>query len=316
MIFANSGITQTDTQENGALTLKVALLQMMPDQNNQQFNLKKAKAFCRKAAVLDADIAFMPEMWNIGYTRFKPDLPEAQDEFFNQALAKHGKEIQEFSKLAKELDMAIGVSYMQLWDGPPRNAITLFDRYGEEVYTYAKVHTSDMKTTESGMTPGDDFYVGVLDTKIGKINVGSMICFDREFPESARILMLNGAELVLTPNACGLDDNRLDQFRIRAWENQMCVAMTNYPKPLYNGHSCAYDQDGKIVIVAGEKEGIFLANFDIGKLREKRNKTSLGNAYRRPHKYQELISFKKDSIWNRNDKNVARKEGLWQAKRR
>jgi len=39
-----------------------------------------------------------------------------------------------------------------------------------------------------------------------------MICFDREQPESARILMLKGAESILTPNACGLDELRLDQI--------------------------------------------------------------------------------------------------------
>ena len=39
-----------------------------------------------------------------------------------------------------------------------------------------------------------------------------MICYDREFPESARILMLQGAELILVPNACGLDLNRLAQI--------------------------------------------------------------------------------------------------------
>ena len=49
---------------------------------------------------------------------------------------------------------------------------------------------------------GDDFFVAELDTKDGIINIGSMICYDREFPESARVLMLKGgkwlcAELLL-----------------------------------------------------------------------------------------------------------------------
>ncbi|MBD3377544.1 carbon-nitrogen hydrolase family protein [candidate division KSB1 bacterium] len=303
-------------KENLEKLLSVALLQMVPDGNHQQANFDKAEDFCRKAATVGADIALMPEMWNIGYTRFTPHTPEAQQAFFQQAQEKEGAAIQRFAELADELDMAIGVTYMQKWDGPPRNAITLFDRHGKEVYTYAKVHTSDMKTTESGMTPGDGFPVGELDTKIGPVKVGSMICFDREFPESARILMLNGAELVLTPNACTLEEKRLDQFKVRAWENQMCVAMTNYPEPVNNGHSPAYDQEGNTVVIGGEHEGIFFAVFDIARLRERRAKTSWGNAYRRPHRYHQLISNEKDDLWKRNSKNVAGDGKEWKAEER
>ena len=52
-----------------------------------------------------------------------------------------------------------------------------------------------------------------------------MICFDREFPESARILMLKGAELILTPNACKLDEKQINQFQTRAYENSVKVTV-------------------------------------------------------------------------------------------
>ncbi len=48
---------------------------------------------------------------------------------------------------------------------------------------------------ERNLTPGEDFYVTDLDTARGPVRVGAMICYDREFPESARLLMLKGAEL-------------------------------------------------------------------------------------------------------------------------
>ena len=60
---------------------------------------------------------------------------------------------------------------------------------------YAKVHTCDFGA-ERALTPGDGFYVTELDTACGLVRVGAMICYDREFPESARILMLKGAELI------------------------------------------------------------------------------------------------------------------------
>lgn len=71
---------------------------------------------------------------------------------------------------------------------------------------------------------GEDFYVADLDTESGIVKVGAMICFDREFPESARILMLKGAEIILVPNACPLEINRLSQLRARAYKNMLGIA--------------------------------------------------------------------------------------------
>src|SRR5690606_38658287 len=83
------------------------------------------------------------------------------------------------------------------------------------------------------------FEVATLSTAAGDVRVGAMICYDREFPESARILGLKGAEVVLVPNACIFDDHRLDQIKTRAYENRLVIAMTNYPatRPDCDGRS-------------------------------------------------------------------------------
>ncbi len=284
-----------------AFTIKVALLQMQPDGNHVAENLSKAGEFCRQAAALGADIALMPEMWSIGYTRFDPKVPGAREAFYKDALSLEDEEIQQFARLALDLDMAIGLSYLERFEPTPRNTLTLFDRHGNVAFSYAKVHTSDFKPMEASMTPGDGFHTAVLDTRSGSVRVGAMICFDREQPESARILMLQGAELVLTPNACRLDALRLDQFKIRAWENAMGMAMANYPAPQHNGHSVAYDTEGNCLVLAGEEEGIFTATFDLDAIRAMRAKTIWGNAYRRPHRYQALVLPGQDTIWHRLD---------------
>lgn len=281
--------------------LVVALLQMRPEGNDLEANAAKAVQFCRDAAAEGADIALMPEMWSIGYTRFKPDVPGDKERFYEKARAKDSPYIQQFSELAKELNMAIGVGYLQSWAPLPRNALTLFDRFGKEAFTYAKVHTSDFKSMEASMTPGDGFHVAEVDTAKGPVRIGAMICFDREQPESARILMLKGAEIVLTPNACGLDDLRLQQFRIRAWENAMGVAMTNYPIPDQNGRSVAYGANGDELALARGAEGIYLARFDLEDIRARQRKVIWGNAYRRPHRYGLLTSPEKAPVWNRID---------------
>ena len=138
-----------------------------------------------------------------------------------------------------------------------------------------------------------------------------MICYDREFPESARILMLEGAELILTPNACTLDEHRLSQFKSRAFENMVGVAMTNYAAPQNNGHSVAFDAvaypvpDGEardtLITEAGENEDIYLAAFDIDSIRAYRKRETWGNAYRRPRLYGGLIDEEVEAPFVRLD---------------
>ena len=71
--------------------------------------------------------------------------------------------------------------------------------------------------------------------------MGAMICYDREFPESARVLMLKGAEVILIPNACNMSGFRMNQLRVRAYENMVGIALTNYAAPQQDGHSVAFD---------------------------------------------------------------------------
>jgi len=164
--------------------------------------------------------------------------------------------------------------------------------------TYAKVHTCDFDW-EAALTPSDDFEVCTVDTIQGPIQLGAMVCYDREFPESARILMLKGAEIILVPNACPLDHNRISQFQARAFENMVGVAMTNYAAPQENGHSMAfsgiaYNQQecplDTTIIEAGEEEGIYLAEFNLDRLRDYRHKETWGNAYRKPSRYSIMSS--------------------------
>jgi len=162
--------------------------------------------------------------------------------------------------------------------------------HGKRLCTYHKVHTCTFFPMEGSLAAGEDFYVAELDTRKGAVQVGIMTCYDREFPESARVLMLKGAELILTPNACGLKDLRLKQFRVRAWENSVAVAMANYAEQQGNGNSCAYQANGDELLLAGGGTGLFYADVDLEKLREIRSKTPWGNAWRKPAKYDALLS--------------------------
>ena len=286
--------------------LRIAMLQLAPT-GTLEGNLEKGLSFCRQAKEMNADIALFPEMWNCGYY-----IPENLAELKALSIAKDSAFVTEYRRLAKELNMAIGITFLETWEPLPRNSICLIDRFGREVYTYAKVHTCDFGE-ECRLTPGDDFYVADLDTERGSVKVGSMICYDREFPESARILMLKGAELVLVPNACPMEINRISQLRGRAYENMMGIVTVNYPdtQPDCNGHSNAFDgiahrpQDAgsrdTLLVEAGGEEGIYIADFSMDEIREYRAREVHGNAYRRPGKYKLLISERVEEPFVRKD---------------
>jgi predicted amidohydrolase len=278
--------------------LRIALLQLAACGADLAANLEKGEAFCRRAAAQGADIALFPEMWSIGYTFFNPETPGDHERWTGLAVGPDDPFITHFRALARELGIAIALTYLERWPGRPRNTVSVIDRQGEILLTYAKVHTCEFDV-ERYCAPGEEFPVATLETAGGPVRVGCMICFDREFPESARILMLNGAEIILVPNACGLDTHRLMQFRTRAFENMVGLAMANYAAPQENGHSIAVDAvaypeiDGEprdtLIVEAGEAEGIYLATFDLERLRAYREREAFGDAYRRPRLYGRLV---------------------------
>ena len=288
--------------------LKIALLQIAPT-GTLQGNLEKGISGCREAKAQGADIALFPEMWSCGYDICEPPA----EKWVCKAVRLDGAFVAKFGALAAELEMAIGITLLEAHDPQPRNTLVLFDRFGVRKLVYAKVHTCDFGA-ECHLTPGEEFVVTELDTAKGAIQVGAMICYDREFPESARVLMLKGAEIVLVPNACPMEVHRLSQLRARAFENMMTIATCNYPAtvPDCNGGSSVFDgvaylphwQGGRddCILQAGEEEGIYIAEVDLDLLREYRACEVHGNAYRRPHLYKNLLDTEVKAPFIRQDK--------------
>ena len=287
--------------------LKIALLQLTPC-GSLDNNLEKGIQSCRQAKKMEADIALFPEMWSCGYDIYSRPVHE----WMEDAVSADSSFVDGFRYLAEELDMAIGITLLEKYKDGARNTLILFDRHGGKKLTYAKVHTCDF-SVERNLTPGEAFYVTDLDTAQGIVKVGAMICYDREFPESARILMLQGAELILVPNACPMEINRLSQLRARAYENMLAVATCNYPEnvPDCNGGSTVFDGVAYLPDMAGSRdmcileadgrEGIYIAELDLEQLRDYRKSEVHGNAYRHPQKYGILTDAKVDEPFIRED---------------
>lgn len=272
------------------MEIRIAFLQLLPGRNLEE-NLETGRKACREAKEKGADIALFPEMWSDGYF-----IPQDEEELEKLAVGKDSPFVQEFCSLAAELGMAIGITFLESHGPKPLNSVVFFDRTGKEILHYSKVHTCAFDD-EAVLSEGEDFHTADLDFGRGTVKIGSMICFDREFPESARILMLKGAELILAPNACPMEINRLAALRTRAYENMVAVATCNYPKgqPDCNGHSSLFDgvpwvrevPGGRdmCVLNAPEEPGVYVGVLDLDLLRNHRSGDIMGDKYRHPEKY-------------------------------
>lgn len=271
------------------MKFSIALLQILPYDSNQNQNLEKGIEYCKKAKEMGADLVLFPEEWNIGF-KMCPFDEYGRKKWEDSAIDQSSDFFQAFVKTAKELAINIAVTYLEKFSPKPRNTISIINSKGEVVLSYSKVFICDFGKEELlkenpnideigcdyNCTPGDSFDVCTLLGKEGEVKVGAMTCADREFPEAATQLMLNGAEIIVVPNASDWNNFRDTLLRARAFENFVGIAMANYPTPKNNGNSCAYDcvvwKDGKdkdtLIVKAGAEEGIFIATFDVDEIRQ------------------------------------------------
>lgn len=277
--------------------MRIALLQLEPHGLDVEANLARGLGACREAAALGAHVALFPEMWSIGYAMPHPDDAAAMREWQSHAIAADSSVVEAFRDLARELRLAIAVTFLEAGPGRPYNTALLVDCRGEPALHYRKVHTCAFDR-EVLLEPGDVFPVATLETAAGAVEAGVMICFDREFPESARCLALAGAELILVPNACDLPDVRVHQVETRAFENMAALAVANYPGAPHFGRSVAFDgmafapggggpRDMRLV-EAGPGATIALADLDLEALRAYRAREVWGAKHRRPAAYRGL----------------------------
>lgn len=281
--------------------LTVAMVQYNCKEPNQKINTEIGLKYVREAKKMGADIVLFPECWITSYScpgiaeKLVPtEEIEKQPEFIKwceAALTEESEPILRFRAIAEELSIGIAITGLTKGKKHPQNTAFIIDRGGKIILKYSKVHTCDFDW-ERYLESGEGFHVCRFDD----ICIGVMICYDREYPESARELMLQGAEIILMPNDCGTMQPRLKELSVRAMENMVGIAMVN-PPGKNAGCSCAFspivwDKDGNpvdnTIIIADEKtEGIVSATFDIDKIREYRKTEDLGK-YRKVKAYKFL----------------------------
>ena len=282
---------------------KIAIVQEKRDPYDCKINTQKGLNIVRKAKKYGADIVLFPECWITGYEFPKVDkslpieeivqLPEYK-EWSKLALKDNSKYVKSFCDIAMKLNIGIVITGYTKGKNRPRNTAFVIDKKGNIIMKYSKVHTCDF-ASEKMLESGDNFYVCEFDG----IKIGIMICYDREYPESARVLMLKGAEIILVPNDCGTMPARVQTLSTRAYENMTGVVMANVPGENV-GCSCAFspivwDKDGNpidntIVLADDMNEDIYIAEYDIAELRNYRSREMMGNTFRKIKAYSKLLN--------------------------
>lgn len=239
--------------------LKIALIQMDIEAGDPQANTARLKTLLHEAVAgpVKPDLILFPEMWNTGYALER--IGELADEEGRQAKAL----LSEFSR--EQRVVIVGGSIAEKREDGVYNTIYVFDREGQLVADYAKIHLFRLMEEEKHLKAGS--HRGAL--RIEGIDAGMMICYDIRFPELARSLALDGAKLLLVP--AEWPNPRLHHWRTlltaRAIENQMFVVACNRTgtsgTTSFFGHSMIIDPWGEIVVEAGEEETIVRAQIDL-----------------------------------------------------
>ncbi|HOZ48553.1 MAG TPA: carbon-nitrogen hydrolase family protein [Candidatus Hydrogenedentes bacterium] len=241
-------------------------------------NLATAERLIREAAARGAQIIMTPEVVLTGFVGGNEERAMAEP--------IPGPSVQRFAAVAQELDVYILIGLSELNHGEILNAMAVLDREGGLMGVMRKVHINRHETS-GGWRNGSAFPVWRFTTDTGSMTAGIMICYDREVPESARILMIEGADVIFNPLSCTCPTADIHRalLRTRAFENEVYVFMVNHAAPRQNGHSMAFDFNGMIVEELDEKEGVLVYEADLDALEAHRAKGIYGRHHRRPELY-------------------------------
>ena len=265
-------------------------------------NLANAESLVRKAAESGANMILIQELFALPY--FCKDQLE---KYFDLAEPiSDSKVIRYMSKLAKELGVVLPVSFFERDNNVYYNSLVVVDSDGNVVSHYRKSHIPDGPGYQEKyyFSPGDTGFV-VSKTSFGSIGVG--ICWDQWFPETARALVLQGAEILFYPTAIGSEpvtglksrDHWQRAMQGHAAANMVPLVASNRIG-VEQGEACALefygssfiaDQTGAIVEEASEvDEEILLYEFDLGAISGERTSWGLFRD-RRPDLYGPIISM-------------------------
>lgn len=285
-------------------TLQLGLVQMKVSRSVAD-NVAKAEAYVREAASRGAKIILLPELFENHYF-----CQLEREEYFSWANSRDAHPfLERFQKLAAELQVVLPVSFFESSGQAYYNSLAMFDADGRNLGVYRKSHIPDGPGYE------EKYYFNLGDsgfkawkTRYGTIGVG--ICWDQWFPECARIMALQGADLLLYPTAIGSEPsgevetpNTPDMWQRamigHAVSNSCYVGAANRigterfenASCTFYGHSFLSDYRGDKIVEGDENfEGVLLAPLDLAETRKFRAGMGFFRD-RRPELYRALLTL-------------------------
>ncbi|MBZ2406466.1 MAG: carbon-nitrogen family hydrolase [Liquorilactobacillus hordei] len=241
---------------------KVSLLQLDVKFGDPEANYSNVEKYIEEAVHDKPDVLVLPEMWNTGYDLERLETIADKDGQRTKAL---------LTRLAKHFAVNIvGGSVATKEDGKFYNTSYIFDRKGQLISQYQKVHLFGLMSEDDFISAGSTLNQFIIDG----IKAAGVICYDIRFPEWERKLMSTGQQILFV--SAQWPTKRIEQWKMllcaRAIENQSFVVAVNRvgnaPKDSFNGHSLVIDPLGKILEEgATDVEGIFTCEFDLDDLK-------------------------------------------------
>ena len=260
-------------------------------------NLAAIEPLVREAAGRGAKVVLPPELFE------GPYFCQVQDErlFATARPATEHRAVKLMQRLAREHQIYIPTSFFEA-DGPHYyNSLAMIDDSGEIMGVYRKSHIPDGPgyMEKFYFRPGNTGFK-VWDTRHGRIGVG--ICWDQWYPETARAMMLMGADVLFYPTAIGDEPEAEDLDTSRLWRRAMVGHAVSNVVPVvaanrigmegqqgFYGHSFITDERGDLVEALGAEEtGVIDHRFDLATVR--RHRAAFGFFRdRRPQLYGRLV---------------------------
>jgi N-carbamoylputrescine amidase len=258
--------------------LTVAALQLAFTDSIDE-NIAAVSELVREAAGKGAKLILPPELFEGHY------FCRTQDEaHFSRALAVNEHPVVEaMRKLAAELKVYIPTSFFEAEGHHHYNSLAMIDDQGEVMGVYRKSHIPD------GPGYSEKFYFrpGNSGFKVWKSpygTIGAGVCWDQWYPETARTLMLMGAEILLYPTAIGTEPHDPDLDTSRMWRRAMVGHAVSNVVPVvaanrigmegdqrFYGHSFICDERGDMLAEFGAQEtGVLVATLDLQQARRHR----------------------------------------------
>jgi N-carbamoylputrescine amidase len=258
--------------------MKIAALQLaLPGPIDA--NIAAVEAHVREAAQHGARIILPPELFE------GPYFCQTQEErfFANAAPVAEHRAVKAMQALAAELQVYIPCSFFERDGQHYYNSIAMIDDEGAVMGVYRKSHIPDGPgyTEKFYFRPGNTGFK-VWETKYGRIGVG--ICWDQWYPETARAMMLMGADVLLYPTAIGDEPAAEELDTARLWRRAMVGHAVSNVVPViasnrigsegdmtFYGHSFITNERGDLVVEYGASEsGVLVAEFDLAQVRKHR----------------------------------------------